>query len=247
MIVIGTLRERIASWAFTDSINWMTRDLEKHDIKWMSAGVRATNIFKGREQVVSWLLGSDGLKDATHLLFIDSDEVFVPQTARLLYEWDLPVVSGIVYKKKHPHEPCIYKRIPGHPEDSFSLAPELKEWWDENAPNGKIGFPSILNVPREKALWEIDECGTGCMMIRRDVLEAIPYPRFKGMGAVGTDLSFCRRVREAGFDIFADLRIQLGHLVERPVTMADFLRTDEWVSVMRQSPEEEYRLYQEDE
>lgn len=226
MLVIGILRERMAYWPFVDCLDRMKVDLTANDVEWRTAGTRATNIYKGRESIVNEFLDSP---HATHLLFVDSDETFPPQIARYLMALDLPVVSGLVFKRGWPHEPCIYRRV--GIEESLSLAKEIKEWYVKyNVPVSNQ--PAILPLPFQVGVWEIDECGTGCMMIKREVIEAIEPPRFRGMGDVGTDLAFCRRVREAGFPIYVDLRVQLGHLVDYQVTAVDYGRIEEWIPIL---------------
>lgn len=226
MIFIATLRERFGVWPFLDALERLRCDLTKHKIPHCIMGQRAVNLYKGREIVCNKALEFENM---THLFFLDSDETFVPETARHLYHLNFPVCSGIVYQKLSPHLPCIYKRLPNS-EFNYPMGVELKEWFNKNnVPI--INKPHILDMQARRSIWEIDECGTGCMMVRRDVLEAIEPPRFKGMGDIGTDIAFCRRVREAGFSIYADLRVQLGHLVLHPVTQADFRKTSGWVYV----------------
>lgn len=224
MIVIGVLRERFANWSFVDCLDLLGNDLVQHNIKFGKIGIRATNIYRGRRFVVDKALEEP---EMTHVFFLDSDEVFAPETARHLYNLNLPVCTGIVFQRIPPHPPCIYKRIPNS-DRNFALAPELQEWYKKYSIL-ELTKPCILDMPAEDAIWEIDECGTGCLMIKREVLEAIEPPRFTGMGDVGTDIAFCRRVRAAGFPIYVDLRVQLGHLVEYAVSAADFAIVDEWL------------------
>jgi hypothetical protein len=54
-------------------------------------------------------------------------------------------------------------------------------------------------------------------LVHRDVLEAIPEPRFERItppesGATGSDYDFCRKARRAGFPIHVDLSVISGHL-----------------------------------
>lgn len=226
MIFIGMLRERFGLWENLDALERLRWDLTKHKIPHAVMGQKAVNIFKGRRILANKALE---FEDMTHLLFLDSDETFVPETARHLYNLNLAVSTGIVYQKTPPHLPCIYKRIPDS-EFNYAMGAELKEWFDKNNVS-IINKPHILDMQARESIWEIDECGTGCMMVQRRVLEAIEPPRFTGMGNIGTDIAFCRRVRAAGFPIYADLRVQLGHLVLHPVTQADFRKTSEWVYV----------------
>lgn len=235
MIVIGTLRERFALWPFIDCLDHLCLNLAQHRLRFAKMGVRVTNIYKGRRWIADHFLE---IEEATHLLFLDSDETFSPETAWHLYNLDLPMVSGLVFQRQAPHPPCIYKRIGPDSEFNLAMAVEVKEWFDKhNVP--RQDKATILNMPAEKGIWEIDECGTGCLLIKREVLEAIPLPRFTGMGDVGTDISFCRRARKAGFPIYVDLRVQLGHITEYPITQANFRVVDEWVTVVDEGMKDE--------
>lgn len=234
-IAVGVLRERNANWQFVDCLMRLLKNIQDSGYQYVHIGLRATNIYKGREAVADHTLSSG----ADYLLFVDSDEVFVPETAVHLAQLDLPVVSGVVYQRNPPYTPCLYRRIPNS-HKSVPLAPELQQWMLDNAQDKRDTPITIMDIPAEKSIIEIDECGTGCMMIRRDVLESIAKPRFRGMGDVGTDIMFCRRVRAAGFPIYADLRVQLGHLTNYPVTMGDFMSIDKWV-LEKDEQEDEWR------
>jgi GT2 family glycosyltransferase len=72
-----------------------------------------------------------------------------------------------------------------------------------------------LVLPKDDSdLFKIDGCGMHFVMIRRDVLEAIDPPWFQyTVAGAGEDFAFCRKVRAAGFDIYADLSVYSGHIV----------------------------------
>jgi len=57
--------------------------------------------------------------------------------------------------------------------------------------------------------------------IRRRVLEAIPSPIWEiskyRKDLQSTDLIFCEKVRESGFQIWADLDLRVGHMIVAPV------------------------------
>ena len=224
-ILIGVLRERFALWPFVDSLTYMCKHLDANGVKWATVGVRTTNIYKGRERIADMMF--DDKLEYTHLLFIDSDQTFVPATALHLVNLDLDIVSGLVFQRSPPHLPCIYRRVEGT-DESLPLAIELAEWFEKyNVP--AHGQPVILDEPDdESALMRVDETGTGCLMIRRHVFEALKKPFFTGNGPVGTDLMYARRCRAAGFDIWVDPRCQLGHITNYQVTAADFRKTQKW-------------------
>lgn len=64
--------------------------------------------------------------------------------------------------------------------------------------------------PEKQGLQQVDAIGTGCFLVARRVLEAIPDAPFQRLyypdGRVerGNDIAFCERVRGAGFRIWCD-------------------------------------------
>lgn len=73
----------------------------------------------------------------------------------------------------------------------------------------------VAAVLPEEGLTKIWSAGSAGMLIRRRVLEAIEDPWFTpAQDAVGLneDLELCRKMREAGFDIYCDPAAPLGHI-----------------------------------
>lgn len=232
MIVIGVLRERFGQWEFKDALDNMRIDLARHDIPNVVIGQRCTNIFKGRQNIVEKFLEIEG---ASHLLFIDSDEVFHSHTALHLYNLDLDIVSGVVYQRERPFAPCIYKLTPQNNELHFPMAREMQAWFKKHD-IPPFYQPQVLSgIPRSESVFNVDEVGTGCLMVKRKVFDAIPSPWFWTGSTctygVTSDIIFCRKAREYGFEIHADFRVQLGHLTTYAVGAADFRRTTEWKEV----------------
>jgi GT2 family glycosyltransferase len=66
-------------------------------------------------------------------------------------------------------------------------------------------------------LREVDALGTGCMLIKRKVLETVSMPFIdkvrEGVGdrELGHDLYFCRRAKELGFEVWADWDVKCEH------------------------------------
>lgn len=74
-------------------------------------------------------------------------------------------------------------------------------------------------LPRE-GLQKVDAIGTGCFLVRRDVVRCVaiqPFLRtYNSDGTVckGNDIAWCERVRKAGFDIWAHFDYPCRHFVE---------------------------------
>ena len=136
----------------------------------------------------------------THLFWIDADIEFEPEHVAALWNLETDIATGL-YAMKRADMP-------------------LSAW-----KGGKL-------VKREEwpsTPFEVDYCGTGFLLIRRNVLEtlAAKAPSFEGKGGLpvpalfmtpihngileSEDYFFCRQAREAGFKIIADPSIKLRH------------------------------------
>jgi hypothetical protein len=75
---------------------------------------------------------------------------------------------------------------------------------------------SLADVPPEGII-ELDAAGSAGMLIRRDVLEAVPQPWFVNSPR-SEDIVFCEKAITAGFKIHADVACRLGHILTAVVT-----------------------------
>lgn len=122
--------------------------------------------------------------DYTHQVWIDSDQVWQPEQVLRMVGHDLDVVSA-----------CI-KTADG----DYALHRDHKR---------------LTELPG--GLFDVDSCGFGMVVIKRQVFERIPYPWFRllpavdGLGDDSEDVSFCRKVRDAGMVIMADSDVRVGH------------------------------------
>jgi len=151
--------------------------------------------------------------DCTHLLFLDTDLIFSPEHVARLISHDLPFVTGMYPKKQ-----------------------ETLAW----VCNTRADFP-----PRdpETGLQRILYGGTGCMLIAREVFEAViakfpdlrydeddgedstPIWDFFKVGVhqdevtgrrryLSEDWFFCQLALDAGYELFADTNVILKHCGE---------------------------------
>jgi hypothetical protein len=120
----------------------------------------------------------------THLLFIDSDQIFEKDFFVKLIEADKDVVVA------------ISKVRDGSCYNIYS--------YDESSDLYK-------NVQPNDDLIKVDATGMGMMLIKRKVLQCVS--RIECNGDKSEDIYFCERVRDAGFEVWADCRLKLGHIV----------------------------------
>lgn len=120
----------------------------------------------------------------THLLFIDDDMGFRPDTLHILLSRQMPFVA------------CNYRiKIP--PCDFTAVALDGSRVQTDNAAD---------------SLTEVDFTGLGFALIERQVLEAVAKPRFlntynEELGGYTTeDRPFCQAARAAGFPVMVDHR-----------------------------------------
>ena len=128
---------------------------------------------------------------STHMLFIDSDIKFDPDAVDKLLAHDKDIVGGY-YNTRRGNCPV---RI-----------------WDTE---GKLTTPDPL--PTE--LFQCAVLPTGFMLIKLACLEHLQRPYFQTIthanGTIGEDVVLCRKLTEAGIDIWCDPTFTLGHVSKK--------------------------------
>lgn len=155
---------------------------------------------------------------AEWLLMHDSDATWHPEAVERLISRNLPMVSAVIFQRGLPPRPTagpLYGRgVAGEYLYDFGKTIEQivkrveAEGIDLKTPN------ELVLEPTPDDLYPVDGVGMHFCLIRRDVIEAIPYPWFECKGAnAGEDFDFCRKVRAAGYPIYLDLSVYTGHIV----------------------------------
>jgi GT2 family glycosyltransferase len=135
------------------------------------------------------------VQDLAWLCMIDSDMVVKPDTVNRLLATGKDIISALCFTRYPP----------------YPVAARFCE-------RGPI---SAATLPR---LNQVEMAGTACLLIRRHVLETIPYPWFEHpVPGYGEDEVFCRKVRAAGFEIWLDGTTEVGHVGTSTIT-SDFAR-----------------------
>jgi len=165
------------------------------------------------------------------LFFMDADQTFAPETLRKLLSWDLPIVSGLYFKSPGNPVPHCYKyafqETTGPIKDAHFYSPLidpiaqfLLKHTEELKKTEAVVIPS-----KKEDLIECDGVGGGCLLVHRQVLDAIEPPWFEyNPGTfVGEDFYFCRKVQAAGFKIFVDPGVICGHKMKGFIGPEHFL------------------------
>lgn len=163
--------------------------LKNKDIKGVTIE-RGAYIHINRDKIILKALKTD----YTHVFFIDTDVCFSSSVLERLLSRNKDIVGAIYNLRKLPLEPII------------------------RMTNDKGEMVSGKQEDLPKDLFKAYALGTGCMLIKLDVFRNIKRPWFfyekwddenEGMGE---DIWFCKRAHEAGYDVFCDPTVQIGHI-----------------------------------
>ena len=177
------------------------------------------NVLRGPDQV-PW----DGKLNYDYQLWIDSDIVFDSNKFWQLCDVALPASAideegNEITGEDHPISAGWYSTEDGK---TTSVAHWLEE--DDFRNNGGVmNHEMVDSIQNRKKPFTVDYTGFGWVMIRKGVFEddKMKYPWFAPKmqvfesGAVqdmcGEDVSFCLDAIEAGYEIWCDPRIRVGH------------------------------------
>ena len=134
---------------------------------------------------------------ATHILFLDSDQQFPPDTARRLLFWRKPIVACNVATKKFPCSPTARLYSPSEPK----------------------GVP-LFTRRGDRGLEPVWRIGCGIMLIAGYVLKELPKPWFPVRWRTevedfqGEDWGFCEALEARDIPIYVDQELswQIGHV-----------------------------------
>ena len=120
-----------------------------------------------------------------YLLLTDDDMVYEPEYLTKLINHDKDIIGGIANTKYEEQKPVV----------------------------------EYLDQP-EEGLFKCKALGGGFLLIKTDVFKKVDQPHFgykwfeNGMVQMSNDWFFCEKARKAGYDIWADSSLKLGHIGE---------------------------------
>ncbi len=141
-----------------------------------------------------------------YLLMLDQDVIIPSNTLKQLLSHDKKVITGIYYS--------IYTI-----EGKGSLMPVL--WKEEDESKQLMKFFTVTEVEQPQ-LVKARACGTGVLLIHRDVLEQIKF-RYTFDVDTADDMWFCHDLKQKGIQLYADTSVKCIHKV-----MHRIKNRDEW-------------------
>ena len=148
-----------------------------------------------------------------YVLWIDSDMVFPSDTLKRLLEdaeQGLDYVSALCFSRKENSVPCIQSSLKWAVEDG----------------NVKTSADILLDYPIDE-VFEIAGSGFACVLtsakILSEMVELYGAPFYPLMG-MGEDTTFCFRAGQAGFKMYCDSRIKIGHIGEKIFDEQNYFR-----------------------
>lgn len=158
---------------------------------------------QARNSIVQRFLASD----AEYLLWIDSDTLWEEGDIQLLMDTldaGADIATGIQFATSEHHMPLIRK---------LNLALGVME--------------PFYKLPNDTKPFPIGGCGFGFVLMKREVLEKIKEPWFEFRSGFSEDLYFCVRALQAGFKIYANPTVMVGHIASKIYDFRDFLQIPE--------------------
>ena len=146
-----------------------------------------TNTTVSMSVIRNTLLKSALETDCTHFLFLDGDEIFPENLVIKLIAYNLPIVSAYVCVKNHQEKPNSYVLHKG----------------------------KYINY-KGNGLEEVDACGFGNILIKREVFEKMEYPWFAYEDSkkkiTTEEMYFFEKAKKLGYKIYVDFNLRCEHL-----------------------------------
>lgn len=139
-------------------------------------------------------------------LSVDTDIILPACVVGRMLSRGVPLIGALIYVNAHPPFPQIYHKIA-----DFGF--------------GGFGTMQVQEKFEPGELIKADGTGAGCLMVHRDVFEAIPkqipFRWFQheqhGADMFGEDIIFCQRAASAGYQLYIDTAVHAGHIKPRVI------------------------------
>ena len=151
--------------------------------------------------------------NGTHLFFLDTDVSVPSDGIKTLLAADKPVIAGVYVDKKHLR--FVVRRCINQFKYVY-VQPEWSKYADGKGPHW------IIKEELQNKVIDCDAAGAGCLLIKREVLETMPYPwfyenykpgatRHEKESSVSEDLTFFYNAKQAGFQGYIHTGVLCDH------------------------------------
>lgn len=138
---------------------------------------------------------------STHLMFVDNDQTFKPSAIQRLIDHDKDIVCAPYNARPAPGKPMV----------------SVVKLMDKKGELLKGGGTQQFELPQ--GLFKVGGSGTGFMLIKMSVFDKLKKPYFVEWQNEKNehhteDIDFCVKARKAGFDVWCNPTIPVGHIAE---------------------------------
>jgi hypothetical protein len=235
-VTLGLYTGRYVSGSCPMNVLAMAWELKEADMWGGMQWVTSCRVDSNRNYLIHDFLYKS---DNEFLFILDEDMIHAGPTPVVLARRNLPIVSGLYFKRgtDQRYAPHFYKENGESEEDRRghgtaintnyrSMMPEVAEFFAglTNVPytDGPIILTKKDGSPLDSSLMRIDAAGFGCVMLRRDALEALDPPYLLDQPGLNGDLVFYKQAKEKGIDIWGDCSVIAAHDLDATVGIASF-------------------------
>ena len=183
----------VVRYEFAESLAKLLVHLSEEGIDFEPRFLAGSLIYSARDSLAITAI-NDGY---THVLWLDSDMQFTPDTFDLLRAANKPFVSAIYRSRRSPYALCLFA-------DTRTSQ-------------------RVLKLPDD--VFEIEGCGFGCTLMETQVLKDVKGKcggqLFLPTAACSEDLAFCDRYRSIGGHIYAVPDAITNHICYVPLRCDD--------------------------
>tara|TARA_Y100000591_G_C21723618_1_gene640141 strand:- start:398 stop:1063 length:666 start_codon:yes stop_codon:yes gene_type:complete len=185
-------------WCLQNDINPVLSNDIDSNVYFVRSKILGGSTLRGKNQKPF-----NGSIDYDYIMFIDSDIIFSPEDIKVLLDMDKDIACGAYLMNGGTH----YAIVENFDNDYFLN-------------NGSFEFLSRENLKEKKDIFEVEYCGMGFMLIKKNIIEQLPYPWFYAKNFIfnndieeftSEDVTFCMSLTKKGYKININPNVRVGH------------------------------------
>lgn len=188
----------IIFWCINNNIHPILSNDTDSNVYFVRAKILGGGTLRGKNQKPF-----NGKIDYDYIMFIDSDVIFQPEDLKKLLDMNTNIACGAYLMNGGSHYPIVEK---------FNNEYFLK--------NGTFEFLSMENLRKKNKPFNVEYCGMGFMLIKKNVVEKLKYPWFYAnkfnfnedvTEFTSEDVTFCMSLNNVGEKIYINPDVRVGH------------------------------------